>query len=45
MLVVVHWDSDDEVGGVGDLFCVVDLLGDVVDEGPVVEGDLVCGSL
>jgi len=45
VLIVVHWDSNGEVGGVGDLFGVVDLLDDVVDEGPVVEGDLVCGSL
>ena len=39
MLVMVHWDSSDKVGGVGDLFGVVDLLGDVVDVGPVVDGD------
>ena len=45
MLDVVHWDSGDEDGGVGDLFCVVDLHGDVVDGGPVIEGDWVCGSL
>ena len=39
MLVMVHWDSSDEGGGVGDLFGVVDLLSDVVDVGPVVDGD------
>ena len=42
MLVMVHWDSSGEVGGVSDLFCVVDLLGVVVDVGPVVDGDWVC---
>ena len=43
LLDVVLWDSYGEDGGVGDLFGVVDLLDDVVGEGPVVDGDLMFG--
>ena len=39
VLGMVHWDSDDEVGGVGDLLGGVDLLGDGCDGGPVIDGD------
>ena len=41
VLDVVHWDSNGEVGGVGDLLGGVDLLGDGFDGGPVIDGDVV----